>query len=292
MNKPGLLIRAHGGFFDVQTEEHGLLRCRARGRLHLDRVEPLAGDRVLWEMDIHHPEYGILTGIEPRKNAFIRPNVANLDQMIFVASMARPQTDPFLIDQMSVVASVAGCDFILCLNKSDLNRADELAELYQNCGFQVIRTSALTGEGIDKLRSVLAGRISVLTGNSGVGKTSLINLMIPQLNRETAEISEKHGRGRHTTRLTELFSMPEDGYLADTPGFAALEIDKLTELPAEELAFHFSEFPSGQCRFPDCRHINEPICGVRSQVEDGRISESRYSSYLRLYQQLSKNRSF
>ena len=288
MKNIGLLIRAHGGFFDVQTEEYGLLRCRARGRLHLNGTEPLAGDRVIWQRDSHHPEYGILTGIEPRKNVFVRPSVANIDQMIFVASVARPRTDPFLIDQMSVVAAAAGCEFILCVNKEDLEPVDRLASVYHSCGFRVIRTSTVTENGLTELREVLSGSVSVLTGNSGVGKTSLLNLLIPGLSREVAEISEKRGRGRHTTRLTELFPLPGSGYVADTPGFAALELERLTSVSEEELSLCFPEFPQGSCRFPDCLHRGEPQCAVREKMEAGELPESRYTSYLRLLNQVSK----
>lgn len=265
--------------------ENGLLRCKARGRLHLDGLEPLPGDRVIWEPDPHHAEFGILTGIEPRKNVFVRPNVANLDQLVFIASAARPHTDPYLIDQMSVVAESADCEFLLCVNKTDLLSAEEYEKLYRDCGFQVLSVSAATGEGLDGLKAALNGKVSALTGNSGVGKTSLLNLLFPGLERETGEISPKHGRGRHTTRLTELFRLPDSGYVADTPGFAALEFSRLTRLEPEEIAFCFPEFPAGKCRFPDCMHRSEPDCAVRTAVNAGEIAESRYRSYLRLLQE-------
>ena len=286
MKQTGLLIRAHGGFFDVETAS-GARRCRARGRLHLDGLEPLPGDRVSWEEDPHHTEFGILTGIEPRKNVFVRPNVANIDQLVFVASSARPRTDPYLIDQMSVVAEAANCTFLLCINKTDLLSAEEYEKLYQSCGFRVLPLSAATGEGLDELKAALKGNISALTGNSGVGKTSLLNLLLPGLERETGEISPKHGRGRHTTRLTELFKLPDSGYVADTPGFAVLEFNRLIKMKPEELAVCFPEFPVGRCRFPDCIHRAEPDCAVRAAVDAGTIADSRYRSYLRLLQETS-----
>ena len=164
----GLLIRAHGGFFDVETENRTVMRCRARGRLHLDGIEPLPGDRVLWEQDLNHPGFGVLTGIESRRNVFIRPNIANLDQLIYIASVARPKTDPYLIDLMSVVARKSNCRFILCVNKTDLEPAKELQACYEKCGFPVLSVSAVTGEGVDRLRNELSGRISAFTGNSNV----------------------------------------------------------------------------------------------------------------------------
>ena len=281
----GLLIRAHGGFFDVETEPGIILPCRARGRLHLDGTEPLPGDRVRWKEDEHHRGFGILTGIEPRQNVFIRPSMANLQQLVYVASAARPRTDPYLIDLMSVVAERADCRFLLCINKIDLEPPDLLSSIYAHCDFHVLPVSAETGEGVDELRRQLSGRISALTGNSGVGKTSLLNLLLPGIDREVAGISEKHGRGRHTTRLTELFPLPESGYIADTPGFAALEFGRIADMEASEIALCFPEFPADRCRFPDCVHKAEPDCAVRDAVHKGTVPDSRYQSYLRMLQE-------
>ena len=281
----GLLIRAHGGFFDVETEPGYILPCRARGRLHLDGTEPLPGDRVRWKEDEHHKGFGILTGIEPRKNVFIRPNMANLQQLVYVASVARPRTDPYLIDLMSVVAGKANCEFLLCINKIDMEPPDHLSTIYQHCDFPVLAVSAQTEEGIDELRKKLSGKISAFTGNSGVGKTSLLNLLLPGIDREVAGISEKHGRGRHTTRLTELFPLPDSGYIADTPGFAALEFGRIAAMEPAEIALSFSEFPTDRCRFPDCVHRSEPDCAVRNAVEEGTVPASRYQSYLRMLQE-------
>ena len=281
----GLLIRAHGGFFDVETEPGYILPCRARGRLHLDGTEPLPGDRVRWKEDEHHKGFGILTGIEPRKNVFIRPNMANLQQLVYVASVARPRTDPYLIDLMSVVAGKANCEFLLCINKIDMEPPDLLSTIYEHCDFPVLAVSAQTEEGIDELRKKLSGKISAFTGNSGVGKTSLLNLLLPGIDREVAGISEKHGRGRHTTRLTELFPLPDSGYIADTPGFAALEFGRIAAMEPAEIALSFSEFPTDGCRFPDCVHRSEPDCAVRNAVEEGTVPASRYQSYLRMLQE-------
>ena len=280
MSELGLLIRAHGGFFDVETEKGNTVRCRARGRLHLENTEPIPGDRVRWEPD---GDYGVVIGIEPRKNVFIRPNMANLEQLIYVASAARPVTDPYLIDTMSVVAGEADCNFILCVNKIDLDSGDSLCASYSGCNFPVIRVSAETGFGIETLRETLKGRISAFTGNSGVGKTSLLNLLLPGVDRNVAEISAKRGRGRHTTRLTELFPLPDSGYIADTPGFAALEFNRLSDM--EDIARYFAEFPVGECRFPDCIHRAEPDCAVRRAVDEGTVAASRYQSYLRMLQE-------
>ena len=281
----GLLLSAISSFYQVWAEDRQVV-CRARGKLRLDGMEPVPGDTVTWEWDRDHPGCGILTAISPRKNLFIRPNMANVSRIVFVASAARPETDPFLVDCMSVVARENDCDFLLCVNKTDLNDGQELIEAFRNCDFPVLSVSALTGEGIKVLESRLMEGISVFTGNSGVGKSSLLNALLPELNRETQEISEKHGRGKHTTRHTELFPFHTSGWIADTPGFAALEIHRLSKLTEDELALHFPEFPVGQCRFPDCRHAREPDCAVKTLVSAGSISESRYQSYLRMYHEL------
>ena len=281
----GLLLSAISSFYQVWSEDRQVV-CRARGKLRLDGMEPVPGDIVTWELDRDHPGCGILTAISPRKNLFIRPNMANVSRIVFVASAARPETDPFLVDCMSVVARENDCDFLLCVNKTDLNDGQELIEAFRNCDFPVLSVSALTGEGIKVLESRLMEGISVFTGNSGVGKSSLLNALLPELNRETREISEKHGRGKHTTRHTELFPFHTSGWIADTPGFAALEIHRLSKLTEDELALHFPEFPAGQCRFPDCRHDREPDCAVKTLVSEGSISESRYQSYLRMYHEL------
>ena len=287
MRKSGIIIRASGGFFDVAADDQQI-RCRARGRVHLDGNKLLPGDYVFWEEDPHHDGFGILTGVKERKNTFIRPNVANLDQLIMVASLARPATDSFLIDQMSAVAVKAGCEFVLCLNKNDLEDAGILRDRYCACGFQVLCTSAVTGEGIEELRQILNNKISAFTGNSGVGKTSLINMLLPDYQLKTAPVSTKHARGKHTTRRTELFPVPSGGFLADTPGFAALEFTMLTEVKPLELASCFPEFPAGQCRFPDCLHVREPSCAVQNAVKNSEIPIERYQSYLRLLNMIRK----
>ena len=285
MSSEGTLIRAVSSFYDVSVDGK-VLRCRARGRLRLDGTEPLPGDRVAFEPDPAHRNFGILTEILPRRNMLIRPSIANVDQILFVASAARPSTDPFLIDRISVKAEETGCQLVLCLNKTDLDPADELFNLYSGCGFRVLRTSAVTEEGTDALRETLTGKLSVLTGNSGVGKTSLLNCLLPGLMEKTAEISLKHGRGKHTTRRTELFPLPGSGWLADTPGFAALDLTMISSLSPGELASCFPEFPAGECRFQDCLHHKEPDCAVRTAVAAGKISSGRYQSYLRMLEEL------
>lgn len=281
----GLLIRAVSSFYYVDTGD-GILPCRARGRLRLDGTDPLPGDRVFWQPDSDHEGYGILLSILPRHNCFVRPAAANLDRIVFVASEARPRTEPYLIDSLSAVAVRAECKFLLCLNKADLDPADKLYTVYETAGIEVLRTSAETGSGLAELRDRLKGQISVFTGNSGVGKTSLLNRLLPGLESPTAAVSEKHGRGRHTTRHTELYRLPDGGWVADSPGFAALELKLLGDFSLDNLSDCFPEFPKKQCRFPDCRHNREPSCAVRDAVCSGAIAETRYRSYLRMLSEI------
>ena len=217
-----------------------MLECKARGRFRLDGTSPLVGDRVQCSLDAQGR--GRIDLVEQRKNWFIRPTVANIDALVFVAANSNPVTDPFLIDRVSVIAEESGCELIICLNKTDLNAGEELYRIFAGAGFPVIRTSAETGEGVEQLRAELRGKISAFTGNSGVGKSSLLNRLLPGLNIPTGEVSEKLGRGKHTTRHTELFELEEGSYVADTPGFASFEIEMMKRIPKEELQYDFRDF--------------------------------------------------
>lgn len=279
----GLIVKAMSGFYYVRTDSR-FLECRARGRFRLDGTSPLVGDRVLCSSDAQG--HGRIDAVEPRRNWFVRPTVANVDALVFVASNANPVTDPFLIDRVSVIAADAGCELILCLNKSDLDPCDDLFRIFTAAGFPVIRTSAETGEGIEDLRAALCGKISAFTGNSGVGKSSLLNRLLPEASLPTAAVSEKLGRGKHTTRHVELFSLDEKSYIADTPGFASFELEQMRPIPKEHLQHLFPDFSPylGNCRFQDCTHRKEPGCAVSAAVLGGTVEPSRYTSYLRLYE--------
>ena len=285
----GVIIKALSGFYYVKTAE-GVLECKARGRFRLDGTSPLVGDRVQCSLDAQGR--GRIDRVEERKNWFVRPTVANIDALVFVAANTNPVTDPFLIDRVSVIAEESDCDLIVCLNKTDLNAGEDLYQIFTGAGFPVIRTSAETGEGIEELRIALRGKISAFTGNSGVGKSSLLNRLLPELNIPTAEVSEKLGRGKHTTRHTELFELEEGSYVADTPGFASFEIQMMQTIAKEDLQFDFPEFAPyiGKCRFADCAHLKEPGCAVREALDSGEIGRSRYSSYVRLYDLTAKQK--
>ena len=281
--REGRIVKALSGFYYVLTDE-GMLECKARGRFRLDGTSPLVGDRVRCSVD--SAGRGRIDSVEERRNFFIRPAVANVDALVFVAANVNPVTDPFLIDRVSVIAAEADCELILCVNKTDLDPGEELAALYREAGYPVIQTSADSGRGIEELRMAIAGKTCAFTGNSGVGKSSLLNCLSPGLSLKTAEVSEKLGRGKHTTRHVELFDLGDDTWLADTPGYASFELEMMKIIPKEDLANDFPEFRPllGQCRFPDCAHRKEPGCAVTEALRAGRIRPSRYRSYERLYE--------
>ena len=280
------IIKALSGFYYVQTED-GIVECRARGRFRRQDQSPLVGDfvRITRQRD-----KGVLEALLPRKNAFIRPAVANIDQLVVLASCAIPVTEPFLIDRVLAIAQLQNVPALVVVNKDDLAPAQPLAEIYRRAGVPVLVTSAETGEGIEALREALAGKLSCLTGNSGVGKSSLLNRACPQLQLPVGEVSEKLGRGRHTTRHIELYSLGSNTFVADTPGFSAFDTERMDLVHKEQLQYAFPEFAPylGHCQFPDCAHRKEPGCAVRKALAEGKIGQTRYSSYERLYELASQ----
>ena len=279
----GVIIKALSGFYYVAAEEKRI-ECKARGRFRLDGSSPLVGDRVLVSLDANGK--GRVETVLPRRNWFIRPAVANIDALVFVAANTNPVTDPFLVDRISVIAAEADCELIVCINKSDLDPGERLYDIYTRAGFPVVRMSAETGEGADALLGALRGKVSAFTGNSGVGKSSILNRLLPGAAIRTGEVSEKLGRGRHTTRHVELYQLAPDTYIADTPGFASLDVTMTNRILKENLQFDFIDFAPyiGKCRFHDCAHLKEPDCAVTNAVAKGEISQSRYRSYARLYE--------
>ena len=278
----GRIVRSLSGFYDVQIPGK-VISCRGRGSLRKEGVTPLTGDMV--EITMERGK-GMVEKVLPRKNRFIRPAVANVDALVVFAANVNPVTEPFLIDRVAAIAGDQNVPVILCINKCDLDPAVDLNRIYRNAGFSVIQASAQTGEGVEELRKLLQGKLTAFTGNTGVGKSSMLNRLCPQLELPTGEVSEKLGRGRHTTRHVELYPLDEETFVADTPGFSSFDTDQMDVLLKENLQYAFSDFAPylGQCQFHDCSHRREPGCLVRQAVEEGKLEKTRYESYLRLYE--------
>lgn len=284
----GTIVKALSGFYYVNCGER-VYECKARGKFRLDGTSPLVGDKVSFTTD--SAGKGFIETVFDRKNSFIRPAVANIDALVFVAANTNPITDPFLIDRVSVISEEADCELIVCINKIDIDPADELYSIYTGSGFTTLRTSAATGEGISELIAALKGKICAFTGNSGVGKSSILNSIVPELNIEVAAVSTKLGRGKHTTRHVELYDIGAETFIADTPGFASFDIEMMQTIDKHELQHDFREFKKyiGKCRFNDCAHLKEPGCAVTEALQAGEILPSRYQSYKRLYELSAQN---
>lgn len=282
----GRILRSLSGFYDVQTRE-GTVSCRARGILRKDGMTPYTGDLV--EISVEHGK-GMVERVLPRTNRFIRPAVANIDALVIFAANTNPVTEPFLIDRVAAIAGEQSVPVFLCVNKCDIDPAVDLVRIYEHAGFPVIRASAETGEGVEALRQVISGKLTAFTGNSGVGKSSMLNRLCPQLALPTAQVSEKLGRGRHTTRHVELYRLDEDTYVADTPGFSSFDTDQMETILKENLQYAFPDFGAylGECQFHDCSHRAEPGCAVTAAVRAGDLEATRYESYLRLYEKASQ----
>lgn len=284
--KQGRIIRSLSGFYDVQTPD-GVVTCRGRGSLRKNGESPLTGDMV--EITVENGR-GMVEKLLPRRNRFIRPAVANVDALVVFAANVNPVTEPFLIDRVAAIAGDQEVAVYICINKCDLDPAINLEKIYRNAGFEVIVASAQTGEGVEQLRRLISGKLTAFTGNTGVGKSSMLNRLCPQLKLATGEVSEKLGRGRHTTRHVELYCLGEDTYVADTPGFASFDTEQMDVILKDNLQYAFGDFAPylGKCQFHDCSHRKEPGCEVRRAVEQGMLERTRYDSYLRLYEKSSQ----
>ena len=283
----GRIEKALSGFYYVNTGAE-TLQCRARGKFRREGMSPLVGDWVQVR-DLGGGE-GFVETVEPRRNVFSRPAAANIDQLIILASAAIPVTEPYLIDRIAAIAALKGCQVLLCLNKCDLNTADELYDIYSHSALPVLRISAETGEGLETLRAAIAGKLNAFTGNSGVGKSSVLNRLLPELHLPVGEVSKALGRGRHTTRHIELYSFGGGTFVADTPGFSAFDTERMELVHKEQLQYAFPEFAPylGHCQFPDCAHRKEPGCAIRKALAEGEIGQTRYDSYERLYELASQ----
>ncbi len=284
----GKVIKLLAGVYTVSTADGDYL-CRAKGSFRKEGISPVPGDNV--EILALPDHTGRIDKILPRSNYMIRPNVANVDVLCYVSSYSQPTPFPFTIDKILIIAQNQGIAPILVFNKIDLpdtERVSELAELYRSLGYNVYCVSAATGNGIEELRSALTNKTVVFAGNTGVGKSSVLNFLYPGLRLPTGEVSEKLGRGRHTTRHIELYPA-EGGLIGDTPGFGALELEGY-QIERSGLAGYFPEFAPfvEKCDFLNCMHYNERNCAVRDAVEEGKINVGRYESYRQIYQYLKE----
>ena len=277
----GRIIKSLSGFYDVRTENK-VITCRARGHMRRSGMSPLVGDIV--DISVEKGK-GMVERIHPRINSFVRPAVANLELLVIFAANVNPVTEPFLIDRVCAIAGDQEVPVCICVNKCDMDPAEDLAAIYRQAGYRVIQTSAETGLGIEELRAALSGKFCAFTGNSGVGKSSILNALSPELRLPVGEVSEKLGRGRHTTRHVQLYDVG-DALIADTPGFSSFDTDQMEVILKENLQYAFPEFGRylGQCQFRDCSHRKEPGCAVTAALHSGEIGKSRYDSYLRLYE--------
>lgn len=288
-NLKGVIVKGIGGFYYVNTE-NGLIECRAKGVFRKMGIVPLVGDIV--EVELNSDKIsGVVAEISDRRNVLIRPAVANVTQMMLVTALESPKPNLYVLDKLIASAEFAKLKISLCFNKSDLTDDDTLPEIYKKAGFDVVVASASDNRNIDRLKALLKDEVTVFAGNSGVGKSSLLNRIMDKDMFETGSVSQRTERGRHTTRHSELVELPFGGYIIDTPGFSSFE---LTEVTLDILPTLFREFTNhlGDCRFLDCRHISEPDCKVRRAVENGIIPQSRHESYKQLYEEIKASVSY
>lgn len=290
----GKIMKGIAGFYYVGVAESGVYECKAKGIFRKDKIKPLVGDEVEIEVLNEEEKLGNIVKILPRRSELIRPAVANIDQALVIFAAREPMPNLSLLDRFLVIMEKQDVPVIICFNKQDLCDEEEvgrLKEIYEACGYPVVLASAKQGEGIEEIKSLLRGKTTTVAGPSGVGKSSLTNLLQNEVQMETGEISKKLGRGRHTTRHSQIIQIEEDTWLYDTPGFTSFYVE---EIEKEELRFYFREFfkYEGTCRFQGCTHTHEPGCMVKNALEEGKISKERYENYLELYGELKEKRRY
>lgn len=293
MELTGKIIKGIAGFYYVNCDFEGqtkIYECKAKGGFRKNKIKPLVGDDVVIQVISDEKGLGNIHEILPRRNQLIRPEVANIDQALIIFAMADPQPNLNLLDRFLVMMEMQGVDTIICFNKQDIVSKDEeqkLIRIYEKCVNKVISVSSKENVGIESIVKLLAGKTSVLAGPSGVGKSSILNQIYPEARSKTGAVSEKIGRGKHTTRHSELFCVGEGTYLFDTPGFSSLRVP---ELEKEELKHYFTEFVPYEdgCRFMGCTHTHEPSCKVKEALEGGLISPVRYENYVQIYTELEE----
>lgn len=285
MTKKGILIKAISGFYYVNCDGN-VYECKARGNFRKAGVSPVVGDMV--EFSSLDNTHGIVEQITPRKNLFNRPLVANIDKLFIVSAYSTPAPDTLMIDRLTALAVYNNIEPIIVFNKSDMGSFDEFYSIYTKAGFKTYVVSARENIGIDDLKAEMQNSVCAFSGNSGVGKSSILNALFPELNLKTGEVSDKLGRGRHTTRHTELFFVGDGAYVVDTPGFSTVDTNEDLYQFKLSLAECFTDFNQflGDCKFTTCSHTSEKGCAVIDAVKEGKIQKSRHDSYVALWSEL------
>lgn len=290
----GKIIKGIAGFYYVHVVESAVYECKAKGVFRKEKVKPLVGDNVEIEVLDENSRTGNIVKLLPRKNELIRPAVANIDQALVVFAIAKPDPHFNLLDRFLVMMESKEIPVVLCFNKEDIaeeSQVEQLKSVYGKCGCPLLFVSAKEERNIEQIRRMLRGKTTAIAGPSGVGKSSIINLLQPEANMETGAISDKIERGRHTTRHSELFAIDENSYIMDTPGFSSLYVN---DFEKEELKYCFPEFMEyeGMCRFQGCDHVHEPDCAVKRAVNEGKIHRIRYEDYLEIYEEMKNKRRY
>ena len=290
----GKIVKGIAGFYYIHVAESGVYECKAKGVFRREKIRPLVGDNVEIEILEEEENTGNITRVFSRSNELIRPAVANIDQVLLVFAVVKPNPHYNLLDRFLVMMEDKLLPVILCFNKTDIAsdaQIEEIRAIYGRCGYPLVFTSVQEEENIEQVREMLRGKTTAIAGPSGVGKSSIINLLQPEAQMETGEISRKIERGRHTTRHSELFPIDRDSYIMDTPGFSSLYVN---DFEKEDLKHYFPEFMEygGTCRFHGCDHIHEPGCAVKAAVDAGKIHPVRYRNYVEMYEELKNKRRY
>lgn len=290
----GKIVKGIAGFYYVHVPNVGLFECKAKGSFRNKKIKPLVGDNVTIDIVDNDKFLGNIVDILPRKNELIRPATANIDQAILIFAVDEPEPNINLLSRFLITMEIRHIETILCFNKTDIasdTKKNELIEILRGCGCKIIFTSTYDNSGIDEIRTIIKGKTTAFAGPSGVGKSSMLNLIAGNKSMDTGEISQKIKRGKHTTRHSEIFNIDEDTYIIDTPGFTSLYVN---EVDKDELKYYFAEFEQYEdnCRFKGCIHINEPNCAVKDALNEGKISKVRYTNYIDMYKELKEQRRY